>query len=48
MIDSGADADAAWLTAALDYDRRDDRLAVFPFRHTLEWGCGSRATRLRS
>ena len=36
VIDSGADAGAAWLTAALDYDRRDDRLAVFPFRHTLE------------
>jgi aldose 1-epimerase len=38
VIDAGADDDAAWLTAALDYDRRDDRLAVFPFRHTLELG----------
>ena len=36
VIDAGADADAAWLTAALDYGRRDDRLAVFPFPHTLE------------
>ena len=36
VVDSGADAGAAWLTAALDYGRRDDRLAVFPYRHTLE------------
>ncbi len=28
-----ADADAAWLSAVLDYGRRDDRLAVFPFPH---------------
>lgn len=38
VTDFGADAGAAWLTAALEYDRRDDRLAVFPFRHTLELG----------
>jgi galactose mutarotase-like enzyme len=31
--DMGADGDAAWLTASLDYGRRDDRLAVFPFPH---------------
>ena len=36
VIDAGADADAAWLAAALDYGRRDDRLAVFPFPHRLE------------
>ena len=31
--DAGADGGAAWLAAALDYGRRDDRLAVFPFPH---------------
>jgi aldose 1-epimerase len=36
MLDAGADADSAWLAASLDYGRRDDRLAVFPFPHTLE------------
>jgi aldose 1-epimerase len=36
VVDAGADGDAAWLTAALDYSRRDDRLAVFPFLHRLE------------
>jgi aldose 1-epimerase len=36
MIDAGADADSAWLAAALDYGRRDDRLSVFPFPHRLE------------
>jgi galactose mutarotase-like enzyme len=36
MVDAGATADAAWLEAGLDYDRRDDRLAVFPFRHRIE------------
>ena len=36
MVDAGADGSAAWLRAALEYDRRDDRLAVFPFRHRLE------------
>ena len=36
VVDEGADGSAAWLSAALDYSRRDDRLAVFPFRHTLE------------
>jgi galactose mutarotase-like enzyme len=36
VVDAGADASAAWLAAALDYGRRDDRLAVFPFRHRLE------------
>jgi galactose mutarotase-like enzyme len=36
VVDLGADDSAAWLTASLEYDRRDDRLAVFPFRHTLE------------
>jgi aldose 1-epimerase len=36
MIDAGADAGSAWLTAGLDYGRRDDRLSVFPFPHRLE------------
>src|SRR5918994_3063139 len=36
VVDAGADASAAWLAAALDYGRRDDRLAVFPFPHRLE------------
>jgi aldose 1-epimerase len=36
VVDAGADAGSAWLEASLDYGRRDDRLAVFPFRHTLE------------
>jgi aldose 1-epimerase len=36
MLDAGADADSSWLAASLDYGRRDDRLAVFPFPHTLE------------
>lgn len=36
VLDAGDDGAAAWLTAALDYDRRDDRLAVFPFRHRIE------------
>jgi aldose 1-epimerase len=36
VVEAGADGNAAWLRAALDYDRRDDRLAVFPFRHRLE------------
>jgi aldose 1-epimerase len=36
VIESGADDASAWLAAALDYGRRDDRLAVFPFRHRLE------------
>jgi aldose 1-epimerase len=36
VVDAGADGAAAWLSAALDYGRRDDRLAVFPFRHRLE------------
>ena len=38
VVDAGADDGAAWLTATLDYGRRDDRLAVFPFRHQLELG----------
>jgi aldose 1-epimerase len=36
MVDAGADAGSAWLEAALDYGRRDDRLSVFPFPHRLE------------
>ena len=36
IVDAGAEGGAAWLEAALDYGRRDDRLAVFPFRHRLE------------
>jgi galactose mutarotase-like enzyme len=36
VLDAGAGEAAAWLRAALDYDRRNDRLAVFPFRHRLE------------
>ena len=34
--EEGADGGAAWFTAALDYARRDDRLAVFPFPHRIE------------
>jgi aldose 1-epimerase len=40
LTDAGADAESAWLCAALDYSRRDDRLSVFPFRHTLELELG--------
>jgi aldose 1-epimerase len=36
VVDAGADGSAAWLFASLEYGRRDDRLAVFPYRHTLE------------
>jgi aldose 1-epimerase len=36
VVDAGADAGSAWLAAALDYGRRDDRLSVFPFPHRLE------------
>jgi aldose 1-epimerase len=36
VVDAGADGDSAWLAAALDYGRRDDRLSVFPFPHRLE------------
>ncbi len=36
VTDAGAAEAAAWLTGQLDYGRRDERLAVFPFRHTLE------------
>ena len=36
VTDAGADDAAAWLTAELDYGRRHDRLAVFPFPHRLE------------
>src|ERR687893_2087018 len=36
VLDAGADSGAAWLAASLDYGRRDDRLAVFPFPHRLE------------
>jgi galactose mutarotase-like enzyme len=36
VTDCGADADAAWLSGSLDYARRDDRLAAFPFPHALE------------
>jgi galactose mutarotase-like enzyme len=35
VTDCGADADSAWVAATLDYGRRDDRLAVFPFPHEL-------------
>ena len=35
VVDAGADDDSAWLAAWLDYGRRDDRLAVFPFPHQL-------------
>jgi galactose mutarotase-like enzyme len=36
VTDAGADDRTAWLRGSLDYGRRDDRLAAFPFRHTLE------------
>jgi aldose 1-epimerase len=36
VVDAGADDHSAWLAAALDYGRRDDRLSVFPFPHRLE------------
>ena len=36
VMDAGADDHSAWLAAALDYGRRDDRLSVFPFPHRLE------------
>jgi galactose mutarotase-like enzyme len=36
VTDAGADDDAAWLRSELDYGRRDDRLAAFPFPHTLQ------------
>ena len=36
VVDAGSDGDAAWLSASLDYSRRDDRLSVFPFLHRLE------------
>ena len=36
VIDAGSDGDTAWLAASLDYGRRDERLAVFPFPHRLE------------
>jgi aldose 1-epimerase len=36
VVDAGADDRSAWLAAALDYGRRDDRLSVFPFPHRLE------------
>jgi aldose 1-epimerase len=36
VVDAGADDGAAWLTASLDYGRRDDRAAAFPFPHRLE------------
>ena len=31
-----ASSHSAWLVASLDYGRRDDRLAVFPFPHRLQ------------
>jgi galactose mutarotase-like enzyme len=36
VMECGADGGAAWLSAALDYGRRDDRMAVFPYPHRLE------------
>jgi galactose mutarotase-like enzyme len=36
VTDAGADDESAWLTASLDYGRRDDRLSAFPFPHHLE------------
>jgi galactose mutarotase-like enzyme len=36
VTDAGSDGGTAWLCAALDYGRRDDRLAAFPFPHRLE------------
>jgi len=35
VVDAGAGEHAARLAATLDYGRRDDRLAVFPFPHCL-------------
>ena len=45
VVDAGADDDAAWLTATLDYGRRDDRLAVFPFHHATRARASSRGRR---
>ena len=36
VTDAGAGEASAWLHAQLDYGRRDERLAAFPYRHTLE------------
>lgn len=36
VLEASADGAGAQLVAALDYGRRDDRLAVFPFPHRLE------------
>ena len=36
VLDAGAADHSAWLVASLDYGRRDDRLAVFPFPHRLQ------------
>lgn len=36
VVEAGADDAAAWLSATLEYGRRDDRLAVFPFLHTID------------
>ena len=47
VLDAGADATAATLVAALDYGRRDDRLAVFPFPHRLSSSSSSGGTRSR-
>jgi aldose 1-epimerase len=35
VVDAGSHDGSAWLAASLDYGRRDDRLAVFPFLHRL-------------
>ena len=40
VTDCGADEDRAWMSAALDYGRRDDRLAVFPYPHRLDLELG--------
>ena len=36
VVDAGSQDGVASLAASLDYSRRDDRLAVFPFLHRLE------------
>jgi len=36
VVDSGADAHSAWVTSRLEFWRRPDWIAQFPFAHTIE------------